>query len=224
MVIITEYYNYITTEEYNNMIDIDKFIVLYNKQHSVIDIKILKAIRELINLLNKTESINNKIPYQAYILATVYWETDKKMYPTSEIRQVKTDTPRRKEVRRLQDRYWLTGFYGRGYCHLTWKENYLNMGKLLVKELPAYKSKQGDFLVKNPDLALDQTIAFDIMLLGMLTGAFNGSGHGLAYYLDKTPPSYVNARRTINGTDKAMEIALIAENFRDMLIKSKQEK
>lgn len=205
------------------MINIDKFILEYLKTNKETTNNNITAIKELIQLINNNKSINTKVNYIAYILATVYWETDRKMYPSKEIRQVKTDTPRRKEVRRLQDRYWSTGFYGRGYCHLTWKDNYAKLGKLLVASGGKYSNKDPLFLVKDPDSALDTTTAFDIMLVGMLTGAFNGSGNGLAYYLDKTPPNYVGARRTINGTDKAVEIALIAEHFREIILKSQED-
>lgn len=207
------------------MIDIDKFVVEYIKTHKNIkdNITVINGLKNILNNINNTPSINTKIPYQAYILATIYWETDQKMYPSKEVRQVKTDTPRRKEVRRLQDRYWSTGFYGRGYCHLTWKDNYKKMsGVLIAFGGDKYKNRKPDFLVTDPDLALDEEISFDIIVLGMLRGCFNGSGHGLGYYLDKIPPDYLGARRTVNGTDKAREIDSIAQDFHKILLKTRK--
>jgi predicted chitinase len=48
----------------------------------------------------------------------------------------------------LQEKYWHTGFYGRGYIQLTWAHNYVAAGTAL-----------GLDLVGNPDLALQPKVA-----------------------------------------------------------------
>lgn len=48
------------------------------------------------------------------------------------------------EIRRLQDRYWSTGYYGRGLIQLTWARNYHRYGQRLG--LP---------LLEQPDLLLE---------------------------------------------------------------------
>ena len=54
--------------------------------------------------------------------------------------------------------------YGRGYVQLTWKNNYLTLGKALGL---------GDDLAKNPDHVLDPDIAYEIMSYGMRNGSFS---------------------------------------------------
>ena len=194
------------------MINIDKFISIY-KQHYNINTKQQQGILNILNNFNNDLLVNQSIPRMAYILATIFWETDQKMFPSKEVRQIRTDTPRRKQVRKLQDRYWYTGFYGRGYCHLTWLANYRMMSKVLVDEAPDGTYVNSQFLVLKPDLAYDPDISYKIIVLGMLRGCFNGKGHGLGHYVDKTPPDYVGARYTVNIQDQAQAIADIAKRF-----------
>lgn len=52
----------------------------------------------------------------------------------------------------LQNRYWDSGFMGRGYVQLTWKENYDKYGKAI-----------GVDLVNNPDMALEPETAAKIL-------------------------------------------------------------
>jgi hypothetical protein len=93
-------------------------------------------------------------------------------------------------------------WYGRGYVQLTWEENYQKQDdKLGLKGA----------LMRDPDLALNPEIATQILLLGMADGDFTGKrlGH---YFTDELSDFY-NARRIVNGTDKANEIAKYAEAF-----------
>ena len=84
---------------------------------------------------------------------------------------------------------------------MTWLTNYKNMGKVL-----------GVDLVNKPELALNHDIAAKIMLYGMLNGSF--TGRKLSDYLRKgTTEEFKQARRIINGTDKALNIAYQAEAF-----------
>lgn len=199
------------------MINIDKFITTYKNKYNTSNIT-EQGLYNILTNFNNDNTVNTKIPYMAYILATIFWETDQKMYPSRELRQVTTDTPRRVEVKRLQDRYWNTGFYGRGYCHITWMQNYQNMSHVLKSSGKArYNNEHDGFLVTDPDRALEPDISYDIITLGMLTGAFSGSGKGLAHYLDKDPPDYVGARYTINIQDQAHPIADIARTFEGMI-------
>ena len=66
-------------------------------------------------------------------------------------------------------------------------------------------------LVKNPDRALDLKNAIPIMFVGMVQGIFTGKR--LADYFNKTTEDWVNARRIINGLDKANLIAGHAKKF-----------
>jgi predicted chitinase len=91
-------------------------------------------------------------------------------------------------------------FYGRGYVQLTWANNYAKMAALT-----------GADLVGHPDLALDPEIAAVILLEGMKGGMFTGVG--LTRYFNETTDDPVNARRIINGTDHAADIAAIHAGF-----------
>ncbi len=102
----------------------------------------------------------------------------------------------------LQNRYWPSGFYGRGYVQLTWQSNYDKFGKLL-----------GVNLVGNPDLALRPDIAGKIICIGMTRGLFTGVGLG-NYFNGGT--DWYNARRIVNGLDKAQEFANRASRIYSM--------
>lgn len=60
----------------------------------------------------------------AYILATAWHES--KLRPIKEIRCSSGQT-----CYELQNRYWSSGYYGRGFVQLTWKDNYEKFGRIL---------------------------------------------------------------------------------------------
>lgn len=92
-------------------------------------------------------------------------------------------------------------YYGRGYVQLTWEDNYRKMGdKLGVNML-------GD----NKDRALEPSIAAEVMYVGMRDGDFTSKK--LSNYFSSSVNDPVNARRIINGTDKAQTIAGYHEKF-----------
>jgi hypothetical protein len=100
--------------------------------------------------------------------------------------------------------------HGRGLVQLTWDKNYEWADKTLGLD---------GALLKDFSLALRPDIATRILVLGMETGAFTGKG--LPDYIKSangTPAEFTEARRIINGTDKAAKIAAYAEKFRDALI------
>jgi hypothetical protein len=129
----------------------------------------------------------------AYILATVVWETAKTMQP---VREYGSDTYLRKK------KYW--PWIGRGYVQLSWDYNYEKASK-----------KLGIDLMSDPDKAMEPEIAVKILFEGMLEGWFTGKK--LSDYMDGLQESdaedkreFKGARRIINGTDKADQIAAIA--------------
>jgi putative chitinase len=91
-------------------------------------------------------------------------------------------------------------YCGRGYVQLTWKANYAKAGAAL-----------GYPLTGNPDLAMRPDIAAAIMVRGMAEGWF--TGRALKHYITAEKADFVNARRIINGTDHADEIAAEAERY-----------
>jgi hypothetical protein len=133
----------------------------------------------------------------AYIMATAEWETGRTFRPVRE-RRAREGT----KLRATQDRYWHTGYYGRGHVQITWERNYLKLGQRLGL---------GDALVKNPDAALREDISQRILLVGMLEGLFTGKK--LSDYVNAQKTDYVGARAVVNGTDKAQEIAALARKW-----------
>lgn len=102
--------------------------------------------------------------------------------------------------------------YGRGLVQLTWDFNYEWADKAL---------KLNGQLLRNFDLALDPNIATRILVKGMEDGAFTGRRLGQYIVSRGTPEAFVNARRIINGTDKAQLIAGYAERFQAALEKAR---
>ena len=66
-------------------------------------------------------------------------------------------------------------------------------------------------LVKYPDRALDLTNAIPIMFVGMKQGIFTGKK--FADFFNKGKEDWVNARKIINGLDKAQLIASYAKKY-----------
>lgn len=95
-------------------------------------------------------------------------------------------------------------YYGRGYVQLTWIDNYKTMSKAA-----------GVDLVNNPAMALNPSIAYQIMSHGMRNGSFTGAK--LSKFINCERCDYVNARKIINGLDHAAEIAKVAEWFEKVL-------
>lgn len=146
----------------------------------------------------------------AYMLATTYHETAKTMQPIEEYGKGK-GYKYGKKIKRSGVPYTLPDkiYYGRGYVQLTWFENYETMGRLL-----------GFDLLNNPELALHPKFAADIMFEGMTRGNSNFgdfTGKSLEHFFNDKKEDWVNARKIINGLDKAELIADYGKKFMDAL-------
>lgn len=128
----------------------------------------------------------------AYVLATVKWETAQTFKP---VREAFWET---EDWRKTHFKYY--PYYGRGYVQLTWETNYRMYSNILGKDL-----------VKSPDVALAADIAGFILVHGFKTGTF--TGRKLDDYINEQKVDYINARRCINGLDKAETIAQLAREF-----------
>lgn len=135
----------------------------------------------------------------AYMMATAFHETDRTMQPIREYG--------RGRGRKYGAKDPTTGqvYYGRGYVQLTWKSNYERV-----------KAEYGADFVSTPDLALDPIWAAKILFDGCIAGWFV-PGKPLSRYINLEWCDYVNARRVVNGTDKADTIAVYAEAFEEAL-------
>lgn len=134
----------------------------------------------------------------AYIFATTIHETANTMAPVREAYWLS------EAWRKANLRYY--PYYGRGYVQLTWQANYAKAGQ---------KLGLGNQLVNNPDLALHSNIAAPVLVLGSKEGWF--TGRKLSDYINGSVTDYVNARRIINGTDKAQLIAGHAQKWHTAL-------
>lgn len=153
--------------------------------------------------------LNGDLRWLAYMLATVKLETAHTMQPINEMggdayffRMYDKNGERPSVARALGNTQVGDGvrFHGRGYVQLTGRNNYTRMAALT-----------GADLVGHPDLALDPRIAADIMFEGMQRGDFTGKK--LADYFTADKSDWVEARRIINGLDRAHEIAAFAQTF-----------
>ena len=149
----------------------------------------------------------------AYIMATAYHETAYTMQPVRET--LATTDARAIEI--LENAYasgklsWVKTPYwrpdedgkcwlGRGLVQLTHKRNYEAMSKLI-----------GIDLVAEPDRAMEMDAAVSILIEGMVQGSF--ANHKLADHLNETTDDWVNARRIVNGTDRAEKLAGYGKTF-----------
>lgn len=151
-------------------------------------------------IIAEARSAGLTLQQTAYVLATAYWETARSMQPVREAYYL--GEPKAEKHRKTL-RYY--PWYGRGFVQLTWRENYAKASK-----------KIGLDLLADPDRAMIPAAAAQILVLGSKEGWFTGKK--LADYINAKGTDYVGARRIINGTDKASEIAAIARQYEAALI------
>lgn len=144
---------------------------------------------------------NGDIRWLSYELGTTFHETAATMQPISEYghgagRPYGHPDPTTRQV-----------YYGRGFVQLTWKANYEAMSAVV-----------GDDLVNDPALALEPDIAAKIMFYGMEHGSFTGRKLADYFAPQSEKSDWINARRIINGTDCAAQIATYGQEFFAALI------
>jgi hypothetical protein len=164
------------------------------------------------------------LAYAAYGLATAQHETAGKMQPVREafwlsdsaaaayfLKMYDLQGSRPDVAKRLGNTQPGDGakYCGRGYPQLTGRTNYTKAAEAT-----------GSDLVNHPELAMQPDIAAKIMVWGMETGTFTGKA--LKDYLPLSGragfDAYREARRIINGTDRAEDIAKLALQFEAALM------
>jgi putative chitinase len=145
----------------------------------------------------------------AYILATAYHETARTMQPILE-RGPRSYFAKYEPPSKLATALGNTQpgdgyrFRGRGYVQLTGRRNY----EVAAEQL-------GVDCVHDPELVLQPDLALRVLFDGMQFGWFTGAP--LSRYVNAAQTDWVNARRVVNGTDRAKAIAGYAARFCDAL-------
>lgn len=165
---------------------------------------VLGTEKHLDYLLHNSMPINRA----SYALATSWWETGQTMHPVREAFYISKDFAKAEAWRKKHLRYY--PWYGRGLIQTTWEENYRKIAVAIG--LPE------DAFIKNPNLLLEWKYALPALFVGMERGIYTGKD--LEDYIDllDEPDSedlreYVNARRIVNGTNKAQTIGNLALAF-----------
>lgn len=91
-------------------------------------------------------------------------------------------------------------FKGRGLVQTTGRNNYAKMSKIL-----------GADFISNPKLLTEARYAVPAMVIGMQRGLYTGAS--LSKYINGSKVDFYNARRIVNGLDRASEIAGYASNL-----------
>lgn len=186
------------------------FWTAYQKEFGAAPGGATAGLNTILDRIEADDSTFESIEQVAYALATFKWETAGTFEPifergpTSYFSKYDAGT---QIGTRLGNTKPGDGFLfrGRGYVQLTGRANYAHDGKLL-----------GIDLENNPDTALQPETAYKIASHGMKEGWF--TGHKLSQHIPLgKQPDYVNARRIINGTDHAPDIAAIATKFASVL-------
>jgi putative chitinase len=149
----------------------------------------------MTRILDYRESKWSRMPNEelAYLLATVKHETANEMQPIRE----------RGSERYLRSKpYW--PWIGGGLIQLTWKRNYDRFG------------------IPSVDAACSWDGALDVAFRGMIFGMFTGKKLS-DYIVPGKTVDFKNARRIINGTDRAALVAGYAVKFLSALNASEVE-
>lgn len=203
--------------------NLKKFFDEVRPMFGVITVEQVKGIEGIITAFEEVG--DNDQDTLAYALATAFHES--KMLPVRE-GFTKTDEGARRAVAALARKRGPnsavakyvrpTGpyghvYYGRGYPQLTWMENYAKSSK-----------DAGVDLVKNPDAMLDPRISARVLIKGIIDGRWNGRGKGFDFYEGDddflSDEEALEARRTVNGVDKARLIAGYHRKFYNALTKA----
>ena len=129
----------------------------------------------------------------AYMFATIRHEVANRYQPITEFSNT---TCRRYDGGCL--------YKGRGFVQLTHRYNYRKMSPIV-----------GINLVSSPQRALEQNISYTVTSYGMFNGSF--TSRRLGTYIRQGTTDYRNARRVVNGLDKANLISGYARTFQRIL-------
>lgn len=187
------------TETYNNI----------RKAFGKLSTKQVEGFEAIFSEFEKQKLTDKR--HLAYMLATIWHEVAKTMQPIEEFGKGKG--------KKYGKRVWYNGkqyddvphiYYGRGHVQNTWRDIY--------EKLTAAAKKQGynwDF-VNDPELLLNMEPSIWATFYAMQSGLYTGKK--LSDYFNSRISDPRNARKIINGTDKAILIAGYYDKFLKCLV------
>jgi putative chitinase len=167
----------------------------------------MEGINAILNAWGEIQATD--LRQLAYILATAYHETAWTFQPIKErggyayLTANYDITGNRPKLARANGNIYQgdgARYAGRGFVQLTWRNNYRTVGKKLGLDLEG-----------KPQLAMEIKTAALILVRGMQEGWF--TGRRLDQYFSGEKEDWVNARRIVNGLDKARSIAAQGKLF-----------
>lgn len=218
--------------------DRKKFFDSYRAAFGKLSALQVTGLSQLLDFIEADRYIKS-IPWASYELATTKHETDDTFHPIHEygskayfIKRYGGQTRKGKELGNDTPE---EGYYysGAGYPQTTGESNFEKAEIALRKEYPEvvadFERRTGkvfDLTVgdqpndeSDPANMMDPAIAYVTMSYGMRTGMFTGKK--LSDYISDEGKDYKNARKIINGLDRATLIAEYAQHFENILRDSK---
>lgn len=195
-------------------VDRAKFFTAFRTQFDHLNKSQVQGYDAIFDYWDKSNLTDSR--WLAYALATAFHETGEDLQPVREgfcssdqgsINAV-TDLFNREII---DENYALPeangqSYFGRGLVQITFGDNYKRLGQAIGI---------GNDLYDNPSLALNLDIAVKILFTGMVDGLY--TSHSFHNYFFEDQTDWVNARRIINGSDKADLIADYGQKFLDCL-------
>lgn len=184
------------------MIDRAKFFEGYREKFGRLDQNQVHGLNFLLSAFESDPRWAD-LRHVSYALATIFRETAHTFQPINEkgsdayLSKYWTNPKLRSALGNTQPSDAQT-YKGRGYCQITGRSNYRKFG-----------------IEDDPEKALEPRTAFEIMTKGMFAGSFTGVK--FSKFINDQETDYVNARRIINGTDHAHDIARDAKRFEEIL-------
>lgn len=181
------------------------------RQRNTLSVEASVGFSRVVASLAK-DTLLGDLHQQAYFLATIRHETASTFLPITErgpCNYFNKYEYNKKLGKMLGNTQPGDGFQyrGRGYVQITGRANYQKFCALTKRDL-----------LSAPEQACEHDIAYLIATVGMQRGMF--TGRKLDHYINAQRCDYFNARRVINGVDRASLIEAYAKEFERLLIES----